>query len=189
MKIHKKLLITVLLISVLFIANVSSKAYAVMSPTFEHEARYSRGVSNVCYVVSSSASRYTSYINSAANGWVHTHYGDNPIYMTAVSSTVGSHMDIYAKSLSGKYENYYAYTNFWDYNANKMNPNGTENYWYTEITLNTNLTQSTWVLTHEMGHCFGLADNQNKDSIMYYCDLGNAKTVQACDNETINYLY
>lgn len=189
MKIHKKLLITILLISVLFIINVSSKAYAVMSPTYPNEIRYSRGVSNVCYVVSSSASGYTSYINSAANGWVHTHYGDNPIYMTAVSSTVGSHMDIYAKSLSSAYDGTYAYTTIWDYNSKSLKFDGTQNYWYAEIMINTNLTQTITSITHEMGHCFGLEDNNDVNSVMYYCDAGNAKTVQACDNETINYLY
>ena len=100
MKIQKKVLTIILLIVVLFLISEVSKVYAVMSPTHPNEIRYSRGVSNVCYVVNSSASAYTSYVNSAANGWVHTHYGDNPIYMTAVSSTVGSHMDIYADNLS-----------------------------------------------------------------------------------------
>ena len=189
MKIQKKVLTIILLIVVLFLISEVSKVYAVMSPTHPNEIRYSRGVSNVCYVVNSSASAYTSYVNSAANGWVHTHYGDNPIYMTAVSSTVGSHMDIYADNLSGRYEEYYAYTTIWNYNANQLSLSGKENYWYAEIMINKNIKQSTYILTHEMGHCFGLTDNYNVDSVMYYCDAGNAKTVQYCDNETINYLY
>lgn len=189
MKIYKKMLVAIILLFVLFFMSAYSNVYAVMSPTYPHEIKYSRGVSNVCYVVSSSASAYTSYINSAANGWVHTYYGDNPIYMTAVSSTVGSHMDIYASYLSSTYNGVYGITTIWDYYSNGLYFDGTEDYWYAEIMLNKNLTQSTKVLTHEMGHCFGLDDNLNKDSIMYYSDGGNVSTVQSCDNETINYLY
>lgn len=57
--------------------------------------KFSRGVSNTCYYVDSTASAYTTRINAAANNWVNTGHGWNPIYMTPVSSSYLTHMDFY----------------------------------------------------------------------------------------------
>ena len=48
-----------------------------MTPTYTNDAKFTRGVSNCCYYVDSTASSYTSNVNSAANNWVDTGYGWN----------------------------------------------------------------------------------------------------------------
>ncbi len=181
------------LILFFIIVSISSCAFA-MTPTYTHAIRYSRGVGNTCYYVDSSASFFTSSINSAANNWVHTDYGANPIYMTAVSSTKASHMDIYAGYLLDKYNNTNAYTTIWTSSATQLYFNGTSNYYYAEIVLNRNNmtanTENTSTVTHEMGHCFGLDDWTYAYSIM--CSPKSERKVtrvQQCDNDTVNYLY
>lgn len=181
------------LILFFIVMSISSSVFA-MTPTYLHEIRYSRGVGNTCYYVDSSASTFVSTINSAANNWVHTGYGANPIYMTPVSSSHLTHMDIYASYLGSNYSNTNAYTTIWSSSATQLAFNGTSNYFYAEIMLNRNNmnsnTENISTLIHEMGHCFGLDHTSNQYSIMY-SPKSNRKVdrVQQCDNDTINYLY
>ncbi|MGN1013048.1 MAG: matrixin family metalloprotease [Clostridia bacterium] len=169
-----------------------------MTPTFTNDAKFTRGVSNCCYYVDSTASSYTSNVNSAANNWVDTGYGWNPIYMTAVSSNYATHMDFYGRNPSSDtYLNssVLGYTSFWNTDgtlvANKTSE-PTYNYFYTEIVFNTSESDSYDIRTakHEMGHAFGLDHTENSYSIMfpYLADM-YVTTVQQCDHDTINYLY
>jgi predicted Zn-dependent protease len=169
-----------------------------MTPTYSNNAKFSRGVSNCCYYVDSTASGYTSQVNSAANNWEVTGYGWNPIYMTAVSSNYATHMDFYSRTPStDTYLNdtVLGYTSFWTTNgvlvANKMK-SPTSNYFYTEIVFNSSLSDSYDYRTakHEMGHAFGLAHTENSYSIMFpSLNDTYVSTVQQCDHDTINYLY
>lgn len=169
-----------------------------MTPTFTNDAKFTRGVSNCCYYVDSTASGYTSNINSAANNWVDTGYGWNPIYMTAVSSNYATHMDFYGRTPSSDSylsDSVVGYTSFWNSNgtlvtAKKDIPS--YNYFYTEIVMNLSSSDSYDIRAakHEMGHAFGLGHTENTYSIMFpninYIYVTN---VQQCDHDTINYLY
>lgn len=182
----KSVFVTIILVLIL----ASNTVFAAMTSPYPNEIRFTRGVGNTCYYVDSTASAYTSYINAAAYNWEVTGHGANPIYTTAVSSNKGTHIDVYAENFTDEYAyKAYAYTTIWASDARQLSFNGTENYFYTEIMINKNMSISNYVLIHEMGHCFGLDDVNNVNSVMHWSDGGNARTVQACDNETINYLY
>lgn len=180
------------------IALTLSSAVFAMTPTYTNNAKFNRGVGNCCYYVDSSASGYTSSINSAAYNWENTGYGWNPIYMTAVSSNYATHMDFYSATPST--DTYLSsglagYTTFWNSNGTLVASKTsypTYDYFYTEIILNTGSSASYDYRTtkHEMGHAFGLAHYTNHYSIMYPSISGMyVTTVQQTDHDTINYLY
>ena len=61
----------------------------------------SRGVSSMCYYVDSTASSYTSYINTGINRWTNSgHSPSNFINMTAVSSNYATDVDYYAQDMN-----------------------------------------------------------------------------------------
>jgi len=195
-KLNKKIIIIILFLLVIVISNTTVFA---RTPNYSNNAKFTRGVGNTCYWIASSASRYTTGINNAANRWVNTGVGSNPIYMTLVSSNKGTHIDIYGKTPSNDTvltNDIFGYASFWSSSSQLVSPKGIQpdtNYFYSEVVLNTGLTISTVTIAHEMGHCFGLADywGATVDTIMWpYEDDGNrAETVQQSDNDTINYLY
>ncbi|MBO5476619.1 MAG: matrixin family metalloprotease [Clostridia bacterium] len=177
---------------------VGGNIFATMTPTFPNDIKFSRGVSNCCYYVDSSASSYTSQINSAADNWVDTGYGWNPIYMTPVASNYGTHIDFYGKTSSTESylnNNALGFTSFWNGDGTLVAPFGsypTYNYYYSEIVLNLDLSDSYDIRTakHEMGHAFGLAHTENSYSIMCPNITDTyVTTVQQCDHDAINYLY
>ncbi len=192
----KKSLVVILLILVLSIS--TSNVFAIV-PTYPNNAKFNRGVGNVCYYVDSSVSSNTWYINDAINNWVDTGYGWNPIYVTPVSSNYATHIDFY-----GMYEGngdtiigdgVLGYVSFWDINSNLVvtPPEAPErDYFYTELVYNlTENYRPDIVFRHEIGHTFGLFhDDYNPYSIMYpNVDGMKINTVQKTDHDTINYLY
>lgn len=194
LKCTKKLFLTFAL-AILFILLLSISSFA-MTPTWTNDAKFTRGVSNTCYYISSSASSYTSKINAAAQNWEVTGYGWNPIYVTAVSSNRATHIDIYSVNPNNDTvldDNTNAYASFWSSSSTLLANRGygpSTNYFYTEIAINSSKTLETDTFIHEMGHCFGLAHSSDRNSIMYGTkSKRNVSTVQKDDHDTINYLY
>lgn len=146
------------------------------------------GVGNVCYSVNGGAANYTWYINNAANNWVYTDYGDNPIYMTPVSSTYGSNIDLYSQADDNN--GTLAYTIY--FNSSGTQQSYTSNYFYTEIWINSSIIGNYSIggtIRHEMGHSFEMHENNtNPNSIMAQTWARKVQTVQKVDNDTINYL-
>ena len=159
--------------------------------------KFSRGVSNTCYYVDSTASAYTTRINAAANNWVNTGHGWNPIYMTPVSSNYLTHMDFYGKT-----------TSFWgDSNIRgetRMFTNSGQditskahntNWMYAEIYVNTSVVSTNTIQTqgtfaHEMGHAFGLDHVSNVNALMHrYSNERLTHVVSLDEHNGINALY
>ena len=109
-----------------------------MTPTYENDAKFTRGVGNCCYYIDGTASGYSSNIVSAANNWEDTGYGWNPIYMTAVSSNYATHMDFYSRTSSQDVNltgNVLGYTTYWNTDGTlvaRRTHAPTYNYFYTD---------------------------------------------------------
>lgn len=190
-----KKIVLAFLFSVILLGNANVFA---MTPTWPYDAKFTRGVSNTCYYVDSSASGYLSQVDTAMGNWVDTGYGWNPIYATPVSSNYASHIDIYGSNIyDDGYLDYvtYAYTSFWNTDGTLVCEKTTSpsyNYFYTEIIMNMTRSESyeTELMIHEMGHAFGLAHSSSLYSVMYPGIYSSyVSTVQKEDHDTINYLY
>ena len=141
-------------------------------------------------------------INNAANNWVNTGFGYNPIYMYRTYNSNVSNMDIYVAS--GKQQmlmeqrgqdtvtvhvdvrtsghvNVDPTQSFWDYGIIYLNPECTAYY------------SDSWkqgCIAHEMGHVMGLNDNwSTSDSVMYPVTSSRRNTVGKADHDGINAMY
>ncbi len=149
------------------------------------------------YFITSSASSYKANVDSAMESWIRTtsRLGvTTPIYYEKVTVQKNSTMDIYAVSEPYLYAN--AYTEFMK-SGNNVDPSKV-NWGWNKISINkpyfTNLSSKSerdGVMAHEMGHCFGLDENNsNKYSIMCQSAYGRSVTKsQKCDLKGINALY
>lgn len=175
--------------------------FAATTPRYDNNYYLAEGVGDVDYYIMSSASAYTSLIHNAANNWVYTGFGYNPIYMYHTTDFNASNMDIYNADV---YESY-------------MNANGvdgltimvdvrtsghvdvdpTQSFWdYGKIYLNQNYfsgysdTVKQGVIAHEMGHVMALAHNTTTtDSLMYPYTDQRQHTVRQVDHDGINAIY
>jgi predicted Zn-dependent protease len=201
---HKKF--KILIISVLIMTTfVSSTNNVFATPTFGTH-RYYTGVGNVTVYIDrpSGAGYWQNFITNAANNWMYTGVGANPIYMRFVSGNNGSTMDIYAKKNSywigqGLGSGILAETLFYDSNNRYFNPaTNAKNWVWTEIYINDdNFRKSSFsndqalgTIIHEMGHAWGLAHTSDRYSIM--CQTGSGRAVQRVqkqDNDAVNWLY
>lgn len=148
----------------------------------------SRGVDNMCYYVDSSASSYTSYINTGINRWTNSGYSPSDfINMTAVSSNYATDVDYYAQPEEDfLFTGAIAETTF--YASDGMEGSGVVPYYYSEIRINTDEFPSCTsfekigTMAHELGHAMGLDENNsNTSSIM--CQLGSGRTVNTVSSE------
>ena len=156
------------------------------------------GVGAVDYYITTSASSYSTEIGNAANNWVYTGYGYNPIYMYQTTNFSASNMDIYAEALGGAV-GYAGATYYVDVtNEGHLHVSPYESLWdYGEIYLNTSFTSELssiykqGVIAHEMGHVFGLAhNNDNVYSIMCQSAYNRVtETVGLADHYGINAMY
>lgn len=181
----KKKLLNIGIISACCTLAMSSAAFALVPKIGGY---LSRGVDNMCYYVDSTASEYTSYINTGINRW--TNSGHSPsdfINMTAVSSNYATDVDYYGYPgedfliLSA-----IAQTEF--FSSSGVNGSGLVPYYYAEIRINedniSDLTsfQKIGTMAHELGHAMGLAENNsNRSSIM--CQLSSGRTVNTVSAE------
>lgn len=181
----KKKMLNIGILSACCTLAMSNVAFALV-PTIG--GYFSRGVSNMCYYVDSSASSYTSNINTGINRWTNSGYSpSNYINMTAVSSNYATHVDYYAQEPEDCISAYIiAETSF--FSSSGTNGSGTVPYYYAEITINKgefpDLTsfEKIGTMAHEFGHALGLDENNsNTSSIM--CQLGAGRTVNRVNSE------
>lgn len=198
----KKSKISVFIIT--FIITIMAMGDSIFAATPRYGGKYSSGVGNITIYINynSGAGYWESYIKNAANNWMYTGVGDNPIYINFVSSNYGSSMDFYSKrdkywTSQGAY-GVLAETLFYNSSSKRMDP--TKGNWlYTEIYINDDNfkkdsfsnNQALGTVIHEMGHAFGLAHyNSNPYSIMCQTSSGRkVQRVQKTDNDTINAIY
>lgn len=181
-----KSIVGLLLISLILTPTLSAA-------TFTH--KLSGGVDEMYYYVNSSISSYTSEINDAVYNWVHTDYGDNPIYLYPVSSNYATSMDYYYKGSSGSCGNngVLAYTTMYaNDTSSSINPNSRDWDW-AEMNFCSLWKTNTYhgfsayksrqgTIAHEMGHAMGLAHNTSSSSIM--TQVGSGRAVYKVDSNS-----
>lgn len=198
---REKVVIIFTLILTIFIGGITN-VYA--TPTFGTN-RYYNGVGNITVYIDgpSGASYWVNFIKNAANNWMYTGVGANPIYIKFVSSKSGSLMDFYAKKSSywtaqGTGNGILAETLFYDINNNYFSPITHKKNWvWTEIYINDdNFKKSSFsndnalgTVIHEMGHAWGLAHTTDRYSIMCQSTTRVVQRVQKQDNDAVNRLY
>lgn len=200
-------LITGFAIMVSMVVFSPAGANAAASPVFGH--KYTRGISRVSIYIDSSSYPRASYweprIVEAINNWLNTGYGSTQFGRVFVSSSVASQMDWHA-AYSSQWGDYgslvRASTTL--YNSEGVNISAYYYDWYyAKITLNDDVlredrisnTEAVATMIHEMGHAFGLDDNNsnsnsNRYSIM--CQTGSGRavyTVQKPDHDALNSIY
>lgn len=159
----------------------------------------SGGIGDVDYYVTNTAlaTGYSGLIDNAANSWVVTGYGWNPIYMYKTSDSSISNMDIYATAAGLDGSNAWTYL-YNIYGSTHVRVNGATTDWlYGEITLNVSYLNGysndtrQGVIAHEMGHVFGLAEH-NHDPYSVMCQMGAGRAVTRpgkVDHDGINDIY
>lgn len=153
-------------------------------------------IESIYYYVDSSANDYLTPIANAAYNWVYTGHGWNNLYPNSRTTNIeNSAIDIYAYNIV---DGNNGYTTFWartDGTSGDAYQTSYNNDWlFNEVKLNTAYLYDETdeyiqgVVAHEMGHCFGLDENNtNQYSIMCQAGSGRAVyTVQAVDNEAFN---
>ena len=154
-------------------------------------------IESIYYYVDSSANSFVTPIANAAYNWVYTGYGWNNLYPNSRTYNITySAIDIYGYSSAdgnNGYTTFWARTNGTTGNAYSVNPNS-QNWLFNEVKLNSKYLSNQadaykqGVVAHEMGHCFGLNENNtNPYSIM--CQAGHGRavtTVQQVDQNAFN---
>lgn len=174
---------------------LSKEARYTETPGFG-KYRLASGVGRVNYWISSSAQTIKGGITEAANNWVVTGWGYNPIYMYETTSSSNSHMDIYYNNLpagiNGQTQFYYIKSGV----HSGVSPYSS-NWYYGVITLSKTAFTGMWyvdqigVIGHEMGHVYGL-DHNNFNSRSIMCQAGSGRAVYKPglpDHYGINNLY
>jgi hypothetical protein len=183
----------VLLAADLAIGGSPASAYA----TFGHKLTYgvgNYGSSNQHYYIDSSASGYTSMINTAMDQWIYTTgpWGiTTPISYTRTTTKSSSRMDHY---LSSNIHDWWGLTTFWSGDST-VEP--TEKNWvWNKVWLDgdfANCPNRRGVIAHEEGHAMGLAHVSSGTAVMRTTigqgGLNNITRAQPDDLNGINHLY
>lgn len=148
----------------------------------------SRGVDRMCYYVDSSASSYTSSINTGINRWTNSGYSPSDfIHMTAVSSNYATDVDYYAFDEEDfPVSSVTALTTY--FSSSGMGTSDARPYYYTEILINKDAFASftsfekIGTMAHELGHAFGLDEN-NKNTSSIMCQISSGRTVNKVSSE------
>ncbi|MDO5156402.1 MAG: M57 family metalloprotease [Eubacteriales bacterium] len=192
----RRILVALSLCLLVSLCNVSN-AYAYN--TFnQHKLTY--GVGNYGkdtqhYYITSSASGYTSYINTAMSEWVNTTSSmgvTTPISYTRTTTQSSSRMDIYKVSTVNEW---WGLTTLYN-GSTEVNPNNSDWVWgkiqldgdFASLSENKRLA----VIAHEMGHVMGLAHSDLNNVLMRADIAYNSSSIsraQANDLAGINYLY
>lgn len=165
------------------------------------------GIGHVDYYISDSVLNYSgiisgstlvNLINDAANSWVVTGYGYNPLYMYRTYNFNASNMDIYAGNAITSGSHTRALTTYYDVTTSghvKIEPE--YGFWdYVTINIYMNASGMTngynvqRAIAHEMGHAFGLADNiGNPYSVMAPFDDCYVYKPGQADHDGLNAMY
>jgi len=201
--IKKKKIWTMLLVMFIFSCIFTVPASAATTPRFANGYYLAEGVGHLDYYITPNAVPYTNLINNAANNWVYTGFGANPIYMYRTYNFNASNMDIYdgdyyqvemdawatdAKTIHVDVRTtghivVWPTTSMWDYGRIYLNK--------TRMDVIYSDTVKQGIISHEMGHVMALAHNiTTTDSVMFpYTDMRTRCTVGKVDNDGINAIY
>lgn len=143
----------------------------------------SNGIGSVKYYITNSilnnsmGSTLVTLINNAANSWVNTGYGYNPLYMNRTYDLYSSNLDIYGstqiiESFNRVDVSYWRGTSASSTRVTPLDSNWTycEMILYVSMHDPNNYNKLQRSIAHGMGHTFGLDDNyNNSNSVM--CDF------------------
>lgn len=172
---------------------MTTNIFATNNTQIKWGAKLIGGVGNIYYYMDSSViSSYKTATRNAANNWMYTGFGANPIYMYEYGNTTGTKMDLYGKysGNNGILATTVTYSSMDDSAPVPLNKKDTVNWAWGKITFNNSLTKSSrqGVTAHEMGHVFGLRDINKTSSIMNYYDTGLVKVTKDA-HDAINQKY
>ena len=174
------------------VIQVSAADYFTMNDHTLNGGVGNYGYSRRYYFIDSSASSSSYAIHQAMSEWVDTQTITS-LSFRETSDQPSSVIDIYSTSDQSSSSN--GWTEFFSWGT-QIDP-ASENWGWNKIFINTyyynNLEdyEQKGVLAHEMGHCFGLNENNtNHNSIMAQSIYGRyVYRAQECDLNGINYLY
>lgn len=201
-KMKKSFALLMALIMMLSCSTISVNAASDVTPRLG-SGQLEYGVSRVNYYITDSilnhsmGSTLVTLIDNAANSWVYTGYGYNPLYMYRTYDLYSSNLDIFG---STQIIESYNRVNMSYWRGTSANPTWvdptTTNWEYAEMTLFVDMhsgdqTKLQRSIAHGIGHALGLDDNYNNpDSVM--CDFYHVCNVYKpgkADHDGLNAIY
>ena len=200
---NKKITVCLMLIMCILIGNVLLSTTASAHNgylTWANDAKLIGGVgsygNHVRYFwIHSSAAEEESIIDQVRYEWVNTSsILTTSILIRKIGTQKSSVFDIYKNQIYPSSQGILGESFFFDTSNNDMGvPNA--DYKWTQIILNTlnfnNLSNFTkrGTISHEFGHCMGLAHSTNPNRVMCTADTREVASPSYADLDTINHLY
>lgn len=208
----KKIIRIIFIIMSAITLTFSTKVFAAVTYPAYGQYKLTWNIENVYYYVDSSATNYSSIIESAANNWVYTGLGYNKLWPnTRIYDILGTTVDFYAYEGGTTGTEATTYTYIWVNGVKTDVPwvgiSGrfntgvpSANYTFAEVIINNTQMQSNpsyyttvrqqGIVAHEFGHCWGLGHNpENQNSLMHNYSDYRKNTVQQVDQDVFNILY